>query len=281
MDNRKENNMSVEKMRQRSRELSKHLPKSPGTEIKQLTKSLMNTVARIHELKGEREQLTDRSTSSKKYRELTTGIKNNEQRAQDLLDKIDKVSPKQVDKLVERYTDSAEPVYKMMSDDTKSREKDVPLPEIRDRIKKEVPDAVVEANRKFNEIHKSISKEPYANRQQKVMFDTKKLANGIDRKVDSSKNSHRRDEPIYETIPENAKSNAKGTEPPRKRDHTDKAIGKSSHKLQATSLQKKSLPETQKLTLKDRINHAHHQKENNRLNQTLSNRPQTSPSLGR
>ncbi|WP_157072137.1 hypothetical protein [Enterococcus pernyi] len=46
MDNRKENIMSVEKMRQRSRELSKHLPKSPATEIKQLTKSLMNTVAR-------------------------------------------------------------------------------------------------------------------------------------------------------------------------------------------------------------------------------------------
>ncbi len=57
MDNRKENIMSVEKMRQRSRELSKHLPKNPATEIKQLTKSLMNTVARIQELKEKENSL--------------------------------------------------------------------------------------------------------------------------------------------------------------------------------------------------------------------------------
>ncbi|WP_375152597.1 hypothetical protein [Enterococcus mundtii] len=182
MDNRKENIMSVEKMKQRSRKLSKHLPKSPATEIKQLTKSLMNTVARIQELKEKREQLSDHSTSSKKYRELTAGIKNNEKRAQELLDKIDKLSPKQVDKLVERYTDSAEPIYETIPSDTKRNEKDAPLPEIRDRTKKEVVNAVTEANRKFNETHKDISKEPYANRQPKIKFDAKTLINGMDKK---------------------------------------------------------------------------------------------------
>lgn len=255
MDNRKENIMSVEKMKQRSRKLSKHLPKSPATEIKQLAKSLMNTVARIQELKEKREQLSDHSTSSKKYRELTAGIKNNEKRAQELLDRIDKLSPKQVDKLVERYTDSAEPIYETIPSDTKRNEKDAPLPEIRDRTKKEVVNAVTEANRKFNETHKDISKEPYANRQPKIKFDAKTLVNGMDKE-----------------------------EPSQKRDHTDKEVGKANHKVQTQSLQKKISPETQKFTLKDRINHAHRQTENNHLKQdshSRNNRPQTSPSLGR
>ncbi|PQF25616.1 hypothetical protein [Enterococcus mundtii] len=284
MDNRKENIMPVEKMRQRSRELSKHLPKSPATEIKQLTKSLMNAVGRIQELKEEREQLGDRSKSSKKYIELTAGIKNNEQRAQDLLDKIDKLSPKQVDKLVERYTDSAEPIYETIPGDTKSSEKDVPLPEIRDRTKKEVAKAVVEANRKFNERHKGISKDPYANRQPKVTFDGKAMANGMNREDGPKKKSQKLDEHIYETIPEDTKSSTNRVESSQKRDHREKETGKASHKLQTESLQKKSLPETQKLTLKDRINNAHHQKENNHLKHgspSRNNRPQTSPNHGR
>lgn len=251
MDNRKENKMLVEEVRKRSRDLSKHL-----------TKSLMNAIARVQELKGEREQLSDRSKSQKKYKELTTGIKSNKQRAQDLLNKIDMRSPKQIDKLVDKYTDTSEDTYATIPGDTKNSEKDPPLPKIRGRTEKEVSKAVVEANRKFNEIHKGISKEPYANRQPKVKFD----------------------EHIYETIPEDTKSSTKGFEPPKKHDHREKETENTGHQLQPESLQKKGLPETRKLTLKDRIYHVHRQKENNSLkhgSHSRSNRPQTSPSIGR
>lgn len=142
----------------------------------------------------------------------------------------------------------------------------------------------MEANRKFNERHKGISKDPYANRQPKVTFDVKAMANGMNREDGPKKKSQKLDEYIYETIPEDAKSSMNRVESFQKRDHREKETGKASHKLQTQSLQKKNVPETQKLTLKDRINNAHRQKENDSLKHgspSHNNRPQTSPNHGR
>lgn len=181
MDNRNENNRSVDKMRQRSRELSKHLPKSSATKIKQLEKSMMNTVTRIQQLKAERNRLSDRSESSKKYKELTAGIKNNEQRAQKLLDQLNTLSPEHVDKLSkqlrEPIKDMTEPIHKRSSGEK------APLSETLEKPKKEVSPAVAEANRKFEKAYHGVSKEPYANRQPKIKFVEKALENEMNRET--------------------------------------------------------------------------------------------------
>ncbi|EOH66286.1 hypothetical protein [Enterococcus mundtii] len=158
---------------------------------------------------------------------------------------------KKIQGLKEKKTD----LINKLEQPQKKPQKGILKPTFKEQVKKEVVNAVTEANRKFNETHKDISKEPYANRQPKIKFDAKTLINGMDKE-----------------------------EPSQKRDHTDKEVGKANHKVQTQSLQKKISPETQKFTLKDRINHAHRQTENNHLKQdshSRNNRPQTSPSLGR
>ncbi|MBO0462297.1 MULTISPECIES: hypothetical protein [unclassified Enterococcus] len=283
MANSRENNLSVEEMRKRSRELSKHLSKSHASEIKSLEKKFGNAITMMHTLTEKREKLNDRSGSSKKYKELTVGINNNKNRALDILEKIQTLDPQLVDKLLKKYTNLTEHTYETIPENKKSNEKDEPLPDIRIRTEKEVVSAVVKANRAFNEHYKEL---PPANRKTKLRFDAVALAEGKHREGNIQETPHKADfsEHIYETIPGDTKKTEKAFESTQKSERTKREDQKGQHKLHTTASQKGIFPESRKATLRDKINSAQQQKESNSLkqgNQLRSNRPQHSPSFGR